>query len=458
MNAEQFRQDFPKVNDFYAAPEGLQRPGGMVIDRDGVPTCDIEAMTQWGVQLAAGTPLSSVLHQICQSDEWKTKHPGEPFPFELLPARVEQGRYRTDAGWFVPRFYVALDAVWLVQNGQRSEWLRRLDRARAARCNGVQFAGMLDWRHPDGAPYIAFSPFDSGYWEALHTVVQDAAEREMYGCVLFFCDAQRIVPEHLRRIVLVEQAAVFCQGNPTLWMVMANEARKNGWNEADDDALLALADLFKNWCPATILAVSDPLDGDTTNATAQYLERQNRIAPHADELIVHASRKEDSGVVRRWLNHLKALADDRERWPGKAVRHAEPMGAASTRQLTRRDNSVVAHVAGAVIGAMCGGYTFMHRSDEDDACPGLLESAFAADIPGSPDFRFVNAGLAGSAVESFSGWDKIRGTTNGQEQWICAYGFADKPGSIVYRPGWTSSTVLDLADGEGRVQVVRLTR
>ena len=75
-----FSRDFRSVNEFYGSPEGLQRPGGMVIDRDGIPTCDVEAMQQWGWQLSQGTPLSSILQQIRQSDEWRTKHAGDVQP------------------------------------------------------------------------------------------------------------------------------------------------------------------------------------------------------------------------------------------------------------------------------------------------------------------------------------------------------------------------------------------
>jgi hypothetical protein len=80
MSHEQFNIDFRKTNDFYAAQEGLQRPGGMVIDRGGVPTCDVEAMEEWGWQLFHGVPLSAVLAQIRRSEEWRIKHANDPAP------------------------------------------------------------------------------------------------------------------------------------------------------------------------------------------------------------------------------------------------------------------------------------------------------------------------------------------------------------------------------------------
>jgi len=75
----EFFKRFGEVNDFYAAKEGLQRKGGMVIDRNGVPTCDNEAMGQWGYQLMLGVTVESIKSQIRKipGGEWQMKHPGE---------------------------------------------------------------------------------------------------------------------------------------------------------------------------------------------------------------------------------------------------------------------------------------------------------------------------------------------------------------------------------------------
>lgn len=70
----QWADEFSRVNAFYAADDGLRRPGGMVIDRDGVPTADVAAMQQWGYDLLT-QPLADVLARIRQSDEWRAKHP-----------------------------------------------------------------------------------------------------------------------------------------------------------------------------------------------------------------------------------------------------------------------------------------------------------------------------------------------------------------------------------------------
>ncbi len=102
---ETFAAEFAQVNAFYGAPEGLQRVGGMVSGVDasvfavlrGVAEgsitdlttirnacaqvlglqCDAQSMIAWGYDLMAGAAVAQCIKQIRQSDEWKTKHPGE---------------------------------------------------------------------------------------------------------------------------------------------------------------------------------------------------------------------------------------------------------------------------------------------------------------------------------------------------------------------------------------------
>lgn len=98
---EQFYADFKAVNDFYAAAEGLQRTGGMVIDWRQPVVCDHEAMGKWGYDLLAGNKtVEQCKTEIRQSDEWKAKHPTPtPIPppsgdFRPLvgPVRLRGGR------------------------------------------------------------------------------------------------------------------------------------------------------------------------------------------------------------------------------------------------------------------------------------------------------------------------------------------------------------------------------
>lgn len=65
------------LNAFYQAPEGLQRPGGLVLpDGEGRSIADMEAIAQWFYQLVIeGIPLDAVFAQIRNSQEWREKHP-----------------------------------------------------------------------------------------------------------------------------------------------------------------------------------------------------------------------------------------------------------------------------------------------------------------------------------------------------------------------------------------------
>lgn len=64
------------LNAFYASPDGLQRPGGMVRpDSEGRSVADMEAIAQWFYQLVIeGVSFDDVKAQIRNSQEWKDKH------------------------------------------------------------------------------------------------------------------------------------------------------------------------------------------------------------------------------------------------------------------------------------------------------------------------------------------------------------------------------------------------
>jgi hypothetical protein len=64
------------LNAFYAAPEGLQRPGGLIrFDDQGRSVADMEAIAQWFYQLVIERrTLEEVFIQIRASHEWRTKH------------------------------------------------------------------------------------------------------------------------------------------------------------------------------------------------------------------------------------------------------------------------------------------------------------------------------------------------------------------------------------------------
>jgi len=73
------------LNDYYAAPEGLQRPGGLWLE--GHP--DYVGIGAWLFQsyLTArlsgddeATARAAVIADIQQSPEWRNKHPGAAIP------------------------------------------------------------------------------------------------------------------------------------------------------------------------------------------------------------------------------------------------------------------------------------------------------------------------------------------------------------------------------------------
>jgi len=75
---EVFYSELKEINAFYAAPEGLQRPGGMIlVDAHGNFYADVEALGAWGYDLMLGTTVNEAKDRIKQSEEWQIKHPLE---------------------------------------------------------------------------------------------------------------------------------------------------------------------------------------------------------------------------------------------------------------------------------------------------------------------------------------------------------------------------------------------
>lgn len=386
-----------------------------------------------------------------------TSHSPEAFQLgpagsTLLPLRVEQGRFRTDLGWEVPRHYSVFHAVALVRDGNLGELRRLLQRAHAARCNGIRVFGSWYYIGHGMAPYAMTDPAWLGWMD---TVLREAASYGLRVELSYFCDAQVLVPVANDRIVWIERLARWALDKPSLICSVANEARKNGWSEADDPALLDLVRRFRAINPSTLIGASDPLDaGAESTSAAEYNARQQRIAQAGVSfLLVHADRK----ARYAWVDHLKGAAETPAAvgFPGICW-HEEPMGGASVDVAGRRDSSPIAHIAAACVGAMTGAYTYMHRQLEDDVCPGLLDSGIAAEIPGSPDYRFINATLSGSPVAAFTAFDKCRTTSNGVHGWAVAYG--PHEGALTYASGWHELRRFRWQDGTGTCLLVELSR
>jgi hypothetical protein len=134
---------------------------------------------------------------------------------------------------------------------------------------------------------------------------------------------------------------------------------------------------------------------------------------------------------------MKGLTDfrDDEQIAACGLWHDEPMGIAEHFEPERRDNRPDALVAAACCSAIFQvAFTTHYISEQSDAIPGLLESAIAADIPHGPEWRFVNAAIGDSPVVGFSGFEKVRPCTNGQQAWACAYGH--QKGTIHWADGF----------------------
>jgi hypothetical protein len=370
-----------------------------------------------------------------------------------LPLRIESGRFRTDEGWVVPRCYSVFHAPALVRDGNLSELHRLLQRAADARCNMIRVFGGWYYTGEGLSPY---SMTDPGWHEWMTTVITEAASYGLRVELSYFCDAQVLVPSAQDRITLFEDLARWVQAYPSVIVTAANEARKNGWSEADDPALLDLVQRFKAINSTTLIGASDPLDAasDGGSDVEDYNRMQQTIAEAGvDFLLVHAHREDRYG----WVDHLKGASETPHDCGFAGICwHQEPMGGASQDIGGRRDCSMIAHVAAACVGAMCGAYTYMHRQLEDDVAPGLIESAKAADINGSPDYCFINATLAGSPVAAFSAFDKCRTTTNGVHGWAVAYGTQE--GSLTLAGGWREVGRTRWSDATGTCVLLEVSR
>lgn len=370
----------------------------------------------------------------------------------LKPLRIESGRFRTDDAWIVPRAYSVFHAPALVRDGNIGELRRLLQRAADARCNFVRVFGSWFYIFGGIAPY---SMADHGWFDWMQVVFSEAASFGLWVELSYFCDAQVLVPSRADRIRFFEGLAHWTQDKPVVVVTAANEARKNGWSEADDPDLLDLVRRFRSINPTTLIGASDPLDAgqESQSADAYNAAQKNIAGAGVHFLLVHPNRKDRY----EWVDHLKGSAET----PG-AVGFAgkcwiqEPMGGASRDIPGKRDSSVTAHVAAACCGAMSGAYTYMHRQMEDDVCPGLLESAAAADIPGSPDYHYYNSGTPGTHVPSFRDFGKCRTINNGSQGWAVAYG--PHEGSLEYAPGWHETARTRWNDGAGTCILTQASR
>jgi hypothetical protein len=351
---------------------------------------------------------------------WEVPVPPAPPAPTPLPApafarlSVSGGRLVRDGQPFALHAISEFSAAHLCRTNQESEFIRRLSRAHANGLNAIRVLSMADI-------LFRLNPRQTGYWAALERVVRLSAERSMYVCLDAFADAQIVMPNVAEQRDFLTDWAAFVVAHTNVLPNLTNEARKNGWSEADDPALLQLAAQFKSKAPGIAFSISDPLDGDTLEESAETTRILKMLAGLAPIAVLHPSRKEDITIWRRWLNHERGFAEVDLGGCFKFVQ--EPMGAASTRQPGRRDNDPEAQLAGACIAAVCQmGYCYHYISEQDDAVPGLNLLHFANLIPQRAGMSPRNAGTAGAPVGAFTGFDKIRCCTDGREAWAVGYG------------------------------------
>jgi hypothetical protein len=367
---------------------------------------------------------------------------------------VERGRLRNDAGFVTYQGISEFDAIHLARTGQRGEVVRRFRRAARAGRNAVRVLGMAKF-------LFELAPSMPGYLDALDFVLELAASLGLYVELVVFADAQEVMPDAGDRVRWLEQLATRYRADVRIFWQVANEPFKNGWHDADDEALLGLADVLAGILGHRDFSIGDPQDGDDEAATARMLAAFEAIGRRSNVLVLHASRKEESGRVR-WVEHLKGFRDVVDVTSGKVGRelygiHDEPMGAAAERAPGKRDNRGAAFVAAASTCAVLGlGYTYHYIAQQSDATPGLDAAAVARLIPGSPDFEYVNANLDGSWVGKVDGYEKIRPCDNGREGYAVGVGFTRGRLNVV--DGWRATQLLDLESDGVVVTVWKGTR
>lgn len=90
----EFHHMLLQLDAFYRAPEGLQRPDGLIVYPGPTPQADMEGIAAWGFDVYLNareqgyTPdqaWDKVIAQIKQSDEYKQKHPTDPNEWPSVP-------------------------------------------------------------------------------------------------------------------------------------------------------------------------------------------------------------------------------------------------------------------------------------------------------------------------------------------------------------------------------------
>lgn len=363
--------------------------------------------------------------------------------------RVSQRRLLNDAGWFSWRSVSDLAALGDVLHGRADKVWRRFDAYVIGGRTMVRVLGMLgadNWVKAG----LDFSPRTDGYAAARQQVVDEANRRGLYVKFDLFADAQIVVPDADERDSWTLEFAAFCLDAPGVLPGLSNEPFKNGWSEADDPALLRLADIFARAIGHRDFAIGDPADGDNPDASAETTRIMVAVSKHANIAELHPDRSYGTdGRWRRWIDHLEGMTDVvHQLAPNVAYAVDEPIGAALTEQPGRRDSDPDAFVAAQFVSLLCGfaGFTY-HKIDSEisvEQLPGFYEATeLLALVPVSPDWTYVNDGWSGSPTNGIT-WTgetgKMRHLVRGSQAWSVAYGDGDWS-SVRWSHGWVPRVV-----------------
>jgi hypothetical protein len=388
---------------------------------------------------------------------------GEIFRRVAGRLRVVGGRLSNDDGYWPWHSLSEFSSIHLARTGQLGELARRFDRARNCRRTCVRVLMMA-------ANLFDLKPSQSGYWEAVATVDEQATARGLYVEWVIFADAQMVMPDQSDRQAFVHAVVDHLGTSPGALFQLANEPTFNGFDGALDPQLLALADQLASRLGHRDFSIGDPPDGDDVDASAETMAETKELARHSTIVVLHSSRKggaqpADDGRLRRWVDHLEGYIDIIEQCGAVKGGHDEPMGHASQQWVPlpggktyeRESNAAVALAAAATAHFIGCGYCFHYISEQDDGVPGLdLIGQYIVPIPVDPVWQYYNDSWVGSATAGFT-WQggKCRTWSNGHEAYVLIYGTAK--GSITWAAGWapTGPPLLDLgvADAHGMAYV-----
>lgn len=358
---------------------------------------------------------------------------------------VLAGRFANDRGFLGIHALSEFSAGYHVATNNDGEVVRRFERGVANRRNVARVLMMA-------ANLFDLSPRRPGYWDAMAKMTELAASVGLYVEPCLFADAQTVLPARADRQALVRDYAAFCRAHVNVIPQLSNEPEFNGFRGATDPELLDLAESFASVYGSRDFSIGDPKDFVESESGGEPLAGfLRKLATICNILQYHDDRGEDAGRFARWVDHLKGMDDQRGLVNSKtaAYWHDEPMGMAGVPDVPlgngrsyHREARAEALVAACCVAAITQtGFTTHYISEQHDTVPGLEASAIAADIPQTPDWRFINAGIGGSPVVSFSGFEKVRPSTNGRDAWACAYG--KQKGSLTWASGFQPERVFN---------------